>query len=373
MKDFIRENKMALIAAGIVILLIGVSAIVGFALSGKKDPEPETTKVMETTQETTTVPETTQEETTAKKNVYYSRLTGLKSSKTVSTARPVAIMFNNIVQAVPQHGIGQASIVYEAYVEGRITRLMGIYDDYQKIDSIGSIRSCREYYAHWASEYNAIYCHYGQSKYAVKFLNSGVLDLVNYNDSVGESAYYRTSDRVSPHNVFTNSDMLLSVFKQKKYDLTVKTDEKTHFTFAEPETAVSMKNAKTAAYVSVPYLTNQPYFKYNEKEKQYYRYQYDGKHIDGATGKQLTCKNIIIQFADFVLYGDGHSLDMSHIGKGTGYYISNGKAVEIKWSKPSETAQTVYQLADGSELVMNAGKTWISVFPTEDRADVVLK
>ena len=39
-----------------------------------------------------------------------------------------------------------------------------------------SIRSCRHYYVHWALEFDAIYAHYGQAKYAVEILSQ---DYVN--------------------------------------------------------------------------------------------------------------------------------------------------------------------------------------------------
>ena len=36
-------------------------------------------------------------------------------------------------------------VVYEAPVEGDITRLMGIFEDYKDLERIGSVRSCRDY------------------------------------------------------------------------------------------------------------------------------------------------------------------------------------------------------------------------------------
>ncbi|MFQ9151834.1 MAG: DUF3048 domain-containing protein [Blautia sp.] len=39
----------------------------------------------------------------------------------------MAIMLNNIYDACPQAGIEEAGIVYEAPVEGGLTRLMGIF------------------------------------------------------------------------------------------------------------------------------------------------------------------------------------------------------------------------------------------------------
>ena len=59
-------------------------------------------------------------------------------------------------------------VVYEAPVEGGITRLMGIFEDVEGMEKIGAVRSCRTYYPMYAREFDAIYVHYGQAVYAVE-------------------------------------------------------------------------------------------------------------------------------------------------------------------------------------------------------------
>lgn len=60
-----------------------------------------------------------------------SYLTGLDVPESEGRVRPVAVMLNNIKQGCPQSGIANAGVVYEAPVEGDITRLMGIFEDYK--------------------------------------------------------------------------------------------------------------------------------------------------------------------------------------------------------------------------------------------------
>ena len=62
-----------------------------------------------------------------------SYLTGEYVSPAIGQRRPVAVMLNNIQAAVPQAGIANAGVVYEAPVEGGITRLMGIFEDYDNL------------------------------------------------------------------------------------------------------------------------------------------------------------------------------------------------------------------------------------------------
>ena len=108
-----------------------------------------------------------------------SYLTGESVPESIGRRRPVAVMMGNNISGAPQSGIGHAGVVYEAPVEGNITRLMGILEDYDELERIGSVRSCRDYYLFYANEFQAIYAHYGQAAYALPYLEQHVIDNLN--------------------------------------------------------------------------------------------------------------------------------------------------------------------------------------------------
>ena len=58
-------------------------------------------------------------------------LTGKPVPESIGRKKAISVMLNNIQDALPQSGIANAEVVYEAPVEGGITRLMGIFEDYQ--------------------------------------------------------------------------------------------------------------------------------------------------------------------------------------------------------------------------------------------------
>ena len=97
----------------------------------------------------------------------------------LGTTRPLAVMLNNTSAALPMSGISNASVIYECPVEGRITRWMGIFEDWEDLSRIGSVRSCRLYYLHFAQEFDAVYAHFGQASYAREALNSGDFDVLS--------------------------------------------------------------------------------------------------------------------------------------------------------------------------------------------------
>ena len=75
-----------------------------------------------------------------------SYLTGEWKEEDVVKRRSMAVMIPNNKAALPQYGISLASIIYEAPVEGRITRLMAFFEDYDDLVCVGPVRSCIYYY-----------------------------------------------------------------------------------------------------------------------------------------------------------------------------------------------------------------------------------
>jgi hypothetical protein len=85
---------------------------------------------------------------------------------------------------------------------------------------------------------------------------------------------------------------------------------------------------------------------------------------DHETGEVVSTKNIIIEKIDYTSMPDGKYLDLKTTGSGKGWFITNGKAVPIKWSKSSRKAKTKYTYEDGTEIEVSDGRTYIEVMPT---------
>ena len=372
-KGFISANKkILLIVGGAILLLIAAVLIITLLNKEKKETKPK---------ESTTIEETTVEETTTAKSdddddednmegKKYSLLTGTPVNEKIAGRRPVAVMYNNIIDAIPHSGLYNASVVYEAPVEGSLTRLMGIFENYDKLTKIGSVRSSRLYYAQWAVEYDAIYCHYGQSDYALPFLNSGNINKLSGLESVGSTVYYRSSDRVAPHNAFASADGIKAGIAAMNYRTNYNKEFQGHFKFAEYKKRVKLKNTFAADIIRTGYRINQSWFEYNKDSKTYDRFQYGSKHIDDQNNKQLTFKNLIIQYCGFSYYPDGKSLNMGNVGQGSGQYITEGKGINITWKKDSETAITHYYNDKGQEIRLNSGKTMICIIPDGSKGNV---
>ena len=160
---------------------------------------------------------------------------------------------------------------------------------------MGNVRSCRLYYVYFAKEFQAVYFHAGESKYALDVLNSSFIDNVDGITGKGGAFYYRDNSRRAPHNLYTTGENLASAMKTYGYDTKLPENYTSHYRFAAEDSPNLLEQGETAKKVSLYYVDAKPWFVYNETDGLYYRYEFGDKQIDGSTGEQLAVKNIILQ------------------------------------------------------------------------------
>ncbi len=370
-----RKNIIYYILVGLAILLLfgckkdkgndGDGAIQDYV----KDKD--TTVTIQPTQaaqhEITSIPEDTNHEGEMR-----SYLTGLWVLEEVGTTRPYAIQFSNFKTVSNQWGIGQADIVYECIVEGGITRLLGIGENYFG-DRIGSVRSSRHYFVSLADEYDAIYIHYGKTKYATSKIKELGIDNLDGETGVGTTVFYRDNSMKAPHNAFASLEGIKEGIKDKGYEIKYREDYQPHYSFYNEDTdLISGSNANKITIKFSSY--NIPYLEYNSQDKLYYRYQFGAAHKDSLTGEQLKFKNIIVQFVKEwdIDKNDYQTMDLED-ASGSGYYFTNGRMEPITWKKKEATKWMRYYNAAGEELTINPGKTYIALFPDNITKDVVIE
>ncbi len=303
-----------------------------------------------------------------------SGITGLYIDENLAKLRPLAIMMGNTKSAAPQSGISEASVVYEIPVEGGITRLMSIIEDYKSLKKIGSCRSCRYYFCHYACEYDALYAHVGQSKYAKDTLAKS--EVLNINGLKGEcdSIFFRTKDRKAPHNCYAIGEEIYKYAEKKKgYGVTYPEGHAGHFLFVGDDEFNDLNDGESAIYVEPGYSVDAPYFEYNSDDELYYRFQYKGKHVDLENNEQISCTNIIMQFVSISYFDDNESLKIGTVGTGEGVFITRGKKINITWKKDSEFAITHYYDSEGNEIKLNPGKTWVLLINKKNKDKITVR
>lgn len=294
-----------------------------------------------------------------------------------SKSRPYAVMVNNIGVARPvQCGLQDAYIIYEMIVEGGITRYMALFKD-TDTKCIGSIRSSRHYYLDYALENDAIYVHHGQSPQAQEdFSNLKIDRVVAAEPNTGWRQ--KGLGVSSEHTLFSSIEKIKSGVGKKRQEFT---DDRysdnygllLHYSDKSLDLA-SIANSKVANKVDIRYSNSvTSNYEYDPETKVYKRSVNNKAHTDRETKNQYTFKNIITYQVKNYGLDDGSGKGrqgLNNVGEGTGWYISEGYAVPIKWKKEARNKKTIYTLEDGSELKVNDGNTFIQIQPVNEKLNI---
>ncbi len=279
----------------------------------------------------------------------------------VGSDRPIAVMIDNNISALPHAGLNNAYAVYEIIVEGGESRLMALFKG-QNLSKIGPIRSSRHYFLDYALENDAIYVHYGWSPQAESDIKTlGVNNINGITQS--DTDFWRVKDKSAPHNAVTSTENILKMAKEKGYRTTSTVKSPFNYTVDD----VNLDDGIGADVISIPYSSsNVTKWEYNAESKKYTRYTKNKKETDWDTGEDVTFKNIIIEFIENSNLNDGSGKGrqtMTTIGAKDGYYITNGKAIKIKCTKMSRAGKTTYTDLNGNEIDINDGNTFVEICP----------
>lgn len=323
-------------------------------------------------------PSTDEEELPPAEGMVHSRLTNEWIDETKANTRPIAVMTPNEHNAQPHYSLSQASILYEANVEGRMTRLLAIYEDWENLEKIGNVRSLRTYFAYWAFEWDAFIIHTGHPYYVDELIAAPDTQTINESNYPDSAAFYRDETRSRPHNAYATGAMILDAVNRKGYPLEYRgLADNRHFRFASASAQNTLEqygeDAQSAVYIDMSgcYPLTRCYFDYNAADGLYYRSQYlsggtDGPHIDAQTGEQLTFKNILVQNVKAWDLGDGYLAYQCTDNTEDGWYFTNGKGIHVTWEKDSDYGATKFYDDFGNEIIFNTGKTMICIVQSGD-------
>lgn len=356
-----KQKKIIVIV--VVVALVSILFTGVFMLTNNKNEE-KVEKFSQQEQQVTASPEPTPT-INPYEGMVRSQLTGKWIDKKVAKKRCCAVMINNIEYAFNrQKGTSKADIIYEALAEGGITRMLAVYENVDKVKKIGSVRSARHYYVQFAKEWDAIFCHFGHTKYAVSKMDKLKTKNLSGLSGIGGVVYARDKGIAPPHNVYTSGKKIKKGAKKLGYSLKRKTGAMAkHFAFNEEDTDLS--SGKKAKKITIPfsgYSTCK--MKYDAKKKVYKKYEYGKKHMDHYYKKQLAFKNVIVQIVkEKNIDRNGYQTMSLSNNKGSGYYFTNGKRIRITWRRNEKANIMEYYDKSGNLLTLNPGKTYIAVYP----------
>ncbi len=279
-------------------------------------------------------------------------------------SRSIAFMIDNDVTAsLPHAGLNNAYMVYEIIVEGGASRLMAVFKYDNLPDKIGPIRSCRHYFLDYVQEHDALYCHIGQSTQGGEALRDRGIQHI-------ETDHARIGPDRTWHNAFALKEKVYKTIGNRGWRTTQNQDCILQYNQKDTD----LDSNKYADVITCKFPVSTTVFKYDEESKIYLIDMKGKPHLDKFTDEQSYAKNILIYEVNnksvWEAWGDHREADnkkrqeIYNTGTGKGYYITNGKAIEMYWSKPTHSSKTKYTDAYGNELKFNDGITWVEIIPS---------
>lgn len=356
--NFLKDPKKRLIfiiTLGLVfILLFGVGLY--FLLWENASPKTQTSEQKKTEEST-------------KAELFESPLTGVLMDKTLAEKHPLAVIVENHPDARPQSGLGAADIVYEAIVEGGITRFMAVYGS-KESEKVGPARSARTFFVDWAHGYNAFLAHVGGNMDAldkIKAERTPDLDQFAY-----PSSYWReySAGLATEHTMYTNTIKLREQAAKNGYS-TANTFNLWKFKDDPSDKTVLPETQEVAVnFSSAQYNVS---FAYDKATNSYKRSMAGKAHNDKLTKEQINPKNVIVMTVNrkpVVTRINEAGYLMTTVGTGKAKILIDGKAIEGTWKKQSASDRELFYDENGQEVTFNRGTFWICVIPPESTVTI---
>jgi hypothetical protein len=291
-------------------------------------------------------------------------LTGLGTNEGADQ-RTIGVMVNNHREARPQTGLSQADIVFEILAEARITRLLALYQS-EIPETVGPVRSAREYYFTLANNYDALYVYHGAADFVNEMIaNRGIdhLDGAVY-DNDG-TLFKRESFRKAPHNSYVLLDAANERAEGKGYETTVSQDPLPFLT----EDEVGDINGSTANHAEVVYA-DQPMnvveYTYDPESEAYIRYSDREKTVELDSDEEIKLDNVFIMetYHETIDEQGRRAVDLD--SGGNAYLLQKGQVQKLQWENREGR---IVPVKDGEAIGFVPGKTWVNVVPTSPGID----
>jgi Protein of unknown function (DUF3048) N-terminal domain/Protein of unknown function (DUF3048) C-terminal domain len=336
-------RTQTIIAGAVAVVLVASAAAV--ALTGghhKKAAVPSSTTAPHASTTTTTRP--------APPGGVIAPLTGVRDTSGGAAHRPaLTIKVENTHFANPQMGLEQADDVYEEVVEGRITRLLAIFQSHVP-PVVGPVRSVRRTDQGVVTPIGGIFVYSGGAPYAIASIKTAPVDLID--ETRAGSAMFRDHSRSAPHNLYARPAALFAFGGTPVPPPPLFSYRPAHQ--AVPGAAVTTFNVGFGAGFSVTYQWNAPRRVW-------------ARHVDDpsmeASDPNVAPANVIVMF---VHYDGGVGVigsEANLIGTGDATVFTAGHEIAGRWVRPDRAHPAQFVTSAGAAIRLTPGQTWVELAP----------
>jgi hypothetical protein len=260
----------------------------------------------------------------------------------------LVVKIDNIVDARPQTGLQSADIIYVLPVEGGLTRFAAVFSSrFPKV--IGPVRSARQDDIDLLRQFGRpAFAYSGATPHLLPFIHRArIVDL--YAGIAG--GYYRYPYRYAPHNLYAYSSVLLSEAKDasKARDI--------GFRFGPAPPGGRVPRSYSVSYPAASYT-----FRWSARAGRWLVWM-DGAPAMATEGGQMGGATIVIQYTKigtsrFLEYGFRPPYAVT-TGAGRAVVLRDGRAYNVRWSRPTADGGTTYTLPSGQRMTFAPGQVWV--------------
>ena len=337
------------IALGVVAALAVLAGVAVAVTAGDDGDDVATTDATTTTQATTS--------TTAPLGP---TLPLLGTPGEIPNRPALVIKLDNAPDGRPQAGLGAADVVYEEAVEGGITRLFAVFHS-TDAPAVGPVRSARSTDLGLVGPLNRpLFAYAGANAAFQRLVSAG--PLVDVGIDARSGAYRRERGRPAPYNLFTSTDQLWSATPAGMGP------PPPLFVYRRPDDPVTGGEPVGGAHIVFRRrVTTDVRWTWNAASGTFVRTQNGTDHVDAA-GARVEATNVVVALTPYV---DTPFVDQSGepvpeaqlVGEGEAWVLTGGRVFRGRWRKAAPEARTEYLAADGTELRLGPGRTWVELAP----------
>ncbi len=348
--------KSILALALSAMLLLGGVAWVQFSPAQATDATDATsaTDAADTTDVTDATSATDTADTTVTEEITYP-LTGLPAVS--DTWRPVAVSVSST--ALHLTGVSSASVMYEVLAQGTDTRLALLFNHVWEMPTTGAVDEATDILWQLVMPQNAILVQNGWNVYAENLLNCYAYQPVDAQIEGTTAFVYDNGGDVSLDDedcwFIAGAEVYTAL---ESYGIAGEGETRDLFSFGENTTALESATGIYVQYSS----TSGTFLSYNSESGQFLMNSTsNGLRVDAATGETVAFDNVFVLKADSSIKDDGYTREYD-LSSGTGVYLTDGTWQKITWYKGDVTDALIVLDADGNELTVNTGTSYIGIY-----------
>jgi hypothetical protein len=273
------------------------------------------------------------------------------SGRPARAGLPVLVVkVDNVLGAFPQAGLNDADLVYVEQVEGGLTRLAAVFSS-RLPRRIGPVRSARTDNIQLLQQFGRPAIAFsGANDLVLRAVRSAALRSVDVD--IVPSAYERVAGHPAPHNLFIADPAAL-----------VRAGHPDGAKFIELTFADQVTGGRPAARAVVTFRAAQLQFDYVNSSRRWQVSQ-DGAPKVLADGNRVEAGTVILQEVQTLQDPNGHITPFNQsIGGGPSAVLRDGRVLRGTWRRSTVAAGTHYRDADGKDIALRPGVTWIVLVP----------